>query len=329
MSFLQKPVLPVRISLYVLAAVIVFKFLPAQMPRQAGLPGREEAGGDLTRLSDLEKAAYAEDPAFFPPLPKPGANDWLAQQSEPGQTVAEYADLLPAVKPAAHQKVIGILPLGEFKSGGAPSLETLRQYCAAFFGRETRILEAIPLASLPAKQRINKNTQKRQLLTADILRWLPARKPKDACAIVAVTMEDLYPDESWNFVFGQAMLKGGVGVFSFARYDPAFFGEAAGPETPHLLLRRSAQVLVHETGHMFGLRHCIFYSCVMNGSNRQEESDRTPLHLCPVCLRKLRMGLSFDLLQREERLLAFYTSQGFRTEAEWTRRRIEKLKAAK
>jgi len=38
-------------------------------------------------------------------------------------------------------------------------------------------------------------------------------------------MEDLYPDPSWNFVFGQTSLPGYVGVYSFARYD-SFYQKA-------------------------------------------------------------------------------------------------------
>lgn len=86
----------------------------------------------------------------------------------------------------------------------------------------TRILDAVPVEKVPARQRINPGTQKRQFLTTEILHWLPSLKPADSYALIAVTMEDLYPDEKWNFVFGQARLMGGVGVFSFARYDPDF-----------------------------------------------------------------------------------------------------------
>ena len=85
-----------------------------------------------------------------------------------------------------------------------------------------RILDAVPVEKVPARQRINPGTQKRQFLTTEILHWLPSLKPADSYALIAVTMEDLYPDEKWNFVFGQARLMGGVGVFSFARYDPDF-----------------------------------------------------------------------------------------------------------
>jgi predicted Zn-dependent protease len=29
------------------------------------------------------------------------------------------------------------------------------------------------------------------------------------------------------------------------------------------MLRRSARVLVHETGHIFGLKHCVHFLCIM------------------------------------------------------------------
>ena len=35
-----------------------------------------------------------------------------------------------------------------------------------------------------------------------------------------------------------------------------------------ILLRRSMKVMVHELGHMFGLDHCAYFHCLMNGSGR-------------------------------------------------------------
>lgn len=43
----------------------------------------------------------------------------------------------------------------------------------------------------------------------DLLVFLKKRKPKDAFCIVGVTVIDLYPKDSWNFVFGQASLSEG------------------------------------------------------------------------------------------------------------------------
>lgn len=47
------------------------------------------------------------------------------------------------------------------------------------------------------------------LYLGDLLQFLWNKKPKDAFCIVGITMIDLYPRESWNFVFGQASLSKG------------------------------------------------------------------------------------------------------------------------
>lgn len=48
-------------------------------------------------------------------------------------------------------------------------------------------------------------------------------KPEDAFCMLAVTNVDLYPRDSWNFVYGLASAGTGTGVFSFARHEPNFF----------------------------------------------------------------------------------------------------------
>lgn len=61
-------------------------------------------------------------------------------------------------------------------------------------------------------------------------------------------MIDLYPNESWNFVFGQANPGAGVGVFSFARYDPLFYElhsvASKSACTSTLVLWRSCKVIL-------------------------------------------------------------------------------------
>ena len=61
-----------------------------------------------------------------------------------------------------------------------------------------------------------------------------------------------------------------MGIYSFARYDPDFFDEARPKDYADLILRRSCKVLAHEIRHMFGLQHCIYYDCLLNGSNNLE-----------------------------------------------------------
>src|SRR5207248_9280558 len=107
------------------------------------------------------------------------------------------------------------------------------------------------------------------------------------------------------------------------RYDPAFYGQADTSDYRTMMLRRSCKVLAHETGHMFGLAHCIYFNCLMNGSNHLAESDRRPLHLCPVCLRKLQWSVGFDVLKRYGALERVTPADGFTDEAGWLGRGIK------
>jgi len=53
--------------------------------------------------------------------------------------------------------------------------------------------------------------------------------------------------------------------------------------------------MAHETVHMFGLKHCIYYECLMNGTmSAQEGARKLNNTLCPVCLSKLQSNLKFD-----------------------------------
>lgn len=282
-----------------------------------------KALGDLSDLPPAMRGAYEPSPDFFELIHPPTPGDWLAHQKEPGQPFLAYAGQLsrqPRQQPGRQR--IYILPLGEF-GPAAPSLETLRHYTEAFFGKTARILNPVTIDDVPAARRGSALTGNLKLLTTDILNWLPGQKPEDARAILAVTMADLYAGEGWNFVFGQAQIDTGAGVFSFARY-----GQEPSDTSKELILRRSCKVLSHEVGHMFGLYHCIYYECVMNGSNHLRETDSRPMHLCPVCLRKLQMGAGFDVQSREISLNAFYQAHRLKPEADWTRRRIEKMKQA-
>jgi archaemetzincin len=135
-------------------------------------------------------------------------------------------------------------------------------------------------------------------------------------------MTDLYPDPSWNFVFGQASTRDRVGVYSFARYDPRFYGQAPSADSRMLMLRRSLKVLAHETCHMFGIEHCVWFRCLMNGSNHLAESDARSLHLCPVDLRKLQWSIGFEVVERYRRLRDFHRQTGFEDEGQWLDKRL-------
>ncbi len=290
-----------------------------------GLDVKRAAVGDLAGLSPALQSAFAPDAAEFEPIPKPEAHDWLAVHEEPGQAFDEFKASHPN-RPTRSRHLIYFQPLGNFAADHSPSIAKLRDFAAAFFAIEVKALPATPPAAGEFTTRHNPSTANLQILTGDVLNFLKARLPTDAFCLVAITMEDLYPEPSWNFVFGQASLRERVGVYSFARYDPAFYGEARTAGNQMLILRRSCKVLAHETGHMFGLAHCTFFNCLMNGSNHLAESDRRPLHLCPVCLRKLQWSIGFDVSERYRALEQVCRAAGFSDEAEWFSHRIARLR---
>jgi archaemetzincin len=54
-----------------------------------------------------------------------------------------------------------------------------------------------------------------------------------------------------------------------------------------LWLSRVARTASHELGHCFGLDHCVYYACVMQGSGSLAEDVRQPPYLCHICLKKV------------------------------------------
>ena len=260
----------------------------------------------------------------FPPIKLPRSGDWLAQHTEKGESFEEYRNS-GANKPDATRPIIYLLPIGEFDEESSPPLEEIRAYAAAFFQMEVKLLPAYLPHDLEFEPRTNKNGGQRQILTRSIRTLLRKQLPADAYCLLGITMTDLYPDRSWNFVFGEATLAERVGVYSFARYDPMFSHESRGKDYRSLILQRSCKVLAHETAHMFGLQHCIYFECVVNGSNSMNETDAAPQHLCPVCLRKLHHTAGFEAMKRYEDLARFYRRQKWFEDYDWVQRQLEKV----
>jgi archaemetzincin len=292
---------------------IAMQFKPPDKVQRTG------AIGDLTGLPESLRRAF-EPGSSFQPMGMPGPADWLANHPEPGQTFQAFVNSRPN-RPDNRRRKIYLQPLGDLSQSGGPSAGKLAEFASAFFALDVAVLPALNLSEFRVTERRNPYSGQKQILTADVLALLQSRLPNDAFALVGITMIDLYPDPQWNFVFGQASLRDRVGVYSFARYDPKFYGQTTA-DAQRLIMRRSCKVLAHETGHMFGIQHCIWYRCLMNGSNHIEEADERPLHLCPVDLRKLQWSIGFDVVERYRRLLEFDREAGFQDETSWLEARL-------
>jgi archaemetzincin len=303
----------------------------AEAPAPVGFRVPDEAErlyaiGPFDGLSPATQALLTPGPDYLP-IDAPGPSDWLARFDEPRETFAEFAAALDR-RPAGARRSIYLQPIGEFPEDSAPPLEALREYAQAVFQLETRLLPTLDPATLGVTSRLNPTTQKPQLLAPQLIAVLVARLPADAFCLLGLTMTDLYPEPSWNFVFGEASPSDGVGVFSFARYDPAFFGQARGPGHATVLLKRSLSVLAHEAAHLFGLGHCVYFQCLVCGSNSLDEADRRPIHLCPVCLRKLAHAIGFEPLAQHRALRRFYAAWGMNFEADFMARRLRRAETA-
>jgi archaemetzincin len=265
-----------------------------------------------------------EDPLrpLAAPLGEPEAGDWLSEHPEPGQTFEQYL----AASPVRRGRVLTAIYLclvGDFDGPQQRVIDLTGQYLGMFFDVPVQVRRRVPLADIPTRaRRRHPDWGDDQILSTYVLREvLEPDRPDDALAYLALTASDLWPGKGWNFVFGQANLRRRVGVWSLYRNrDPD-----EGEEAFWLCLRRTVMTATHETGHVLTLKHCIAFSCLMNGSNHQQERDSRPLHLCPVCLRKLLWNLQAEPAAYLQRLEAFCRGNRLDEAAEWYARAVEAL----
>ncbi|MEO6051329.1 MAG: archaemetzincin [Pyrinomonadaceae bacterium] len=280
----------------------------------SNMAAAREAKKEIKQLRDnMAKVA-----PFFKVMGKPDNSDWLASHNEPGQTFEEYFDADP-VKPTKERQKIYVLPLGTFNAKQQMVIEVAAGYLAVFYDLPVEQMAAKPLVAVYPNIRQNKFTKTRQIKTGFILNdILPNILPTDAAALIAFTTDDLYPDESMNYVFGQASLENRVGVWSLSRLDD---------NTDDLgFLRRTLKIAAHETGHMFSMRHCTKYECVMSGTNHLAETDRRPIDACPECTAKICWLSDADQVERYENLAVFCRKNGLNKEAEEFGRKSDVLK---
>jgi archaemetzincin len=259
-------------------------------------------------LDGLRRAMAAVTP-FFQKLPPPGPTDWLANFKEAGQTFNEYLNSNPTV-PTADRRMLYVIPLGKFTDKQNKVIRLTGDYLEAFYGMPVKFLPVQPIKRpLRIKDTrtnaISKRTQVRTgYILDDILRPM---LPADAAALIAFTNEDLFPDTSMSFVFGQASFENRVAVWSLYRLD-----DHADDRT---FLLRTIKIAAHETGHMFSIHHCTAYSCVMSGTNHLTETDSHPIDACPECMAKVCWLSHVEPEERYRRLADFCRRNSLTNEA--------------
>ncbi len=308
------------LTLLLLIAVQAFAFNPPTEEEQI------QAIGKILPTDHHSKACFSISKCFHP-IPAPSPIDWLANVDEPGQTYEQFRKR-NYPKPNEKKRRIYLQPIGVFQDH-APSIEDLKDYAELFFGMQFVILPTVRIDSEEIRSRVHPTQRHRQMYADDILRLLHRNKPKDAYAVLGLTMTDMFSGSRNNFVFGVASTSHRTAVFSFARNNPEFYNALWKPTYAPLVFKRSMRVMTHELGHLFGLMHCIHFACLMNGANHLQESDRQPLHLCPVCLRKLHHQVGFEIVPRYKALNGFFKSHQFQAEEEFTQTRMQEIELAR
>lgn len=298
-----------RTIIFGLLAIAVGSFCYYQFSQRNNVPPINDEAKELYSLAQQLTGLHG-------PV---GQSSWLRTHHEPGQTFGQYTRI-PHIRLTEERNVLYVLPLGEFNEKQMQIVDLSAEFLSHYFMCEVKTLDTMGLDVVPQEaRRVHPSWGMRQVHTRFILdKLLPPLLPDDAVAMIAFTSSDLYPEDSWNFVYGQASLRNRVGVWSlFRNGDPDVEFET--------VLRRTLKTASHETGHMFTIEHCIAYECNMCGCNNREESDRHPLYLCPECVPKIWWSTECDPVERYQRLLAFCEKNNLDEEASYYAKSIKLL----
>ena len=241
---------------------------------------------------------------LYEPVKIPQKGEWLYEQKESGQTFKSYSggmlsspsrninkvyiNILNNKDSFIDQEVLDIFTL--FINSYYPGL-----YC-------TIMKKHNSFEDLGIQPRENGYIQYNAGATIEKLKSFI---PKDGIFIIGLTVMDIYPREEWNFCYGLADKMSGCGVFSIVRH----YDESRSKYKDEKLIRLSAiyqtaYTLIHEIGHLLGLKHCTYYDCIIRGCNHSGEIFNK--FYCPVCMCKLYWNLKFDIINYWNGLLALY-----------------------
>lgn len=236
---------------------------------------------------------------------KPAPGRWIATMKESGQTFDQYLASNPRYSTATRNKLY-IQPLGPFTDAQGQVVTLTADYMGRFFGLPVEVQPALPITDLPARAHRVHPVLGPQLRTSYLMgKFLLEGMPDDAAARIGFVTSDLFPGDTMNFVFGQASLRDRVGVWSLHHLGEP---EKGGWDF-QLSLLRTIKTATHETGHMFSMKHCRKYECVMNGSISLDELDVISVEVCPECMAKLCWATGADPRTRYKKLASFWRGQ--------------------
>uniref|UniRef100_G1LN38 Uncharacterized protein n=1 Tax=Ailuropoda melanoleuca TaxID=9646 RepID=G1LN38_AILME len=155
----------------------------------------------------LLNEAFKPDNDLFGPINLHSQSDWIISHPEAPQDFEQFFSDPYRKAPSPEKCSIYIQCIGSLGNARIISeeyIKCLKGNCEAFFsGLTVKFLELVPVSIRRCSLRVNDNTQNLHILcrAPHIPKFLKKKKPGDT----------FY---SWNFVFGQASVIGGMGIFN-------------------------------------------------------------------------------------------------------------------
>lgn len=133
-------------------------------------------------------------------------------------------------------------------------------------------------------------------------------------------------DKTKRRAFAGSAMASAVDVFN-SLPSPTTMSELAA-----LWLGRVCKTASHELGHCFGMGHCKYFACIMQGTANIAEDARQPAYLCPVDLVKVLTATGASETEHCEALLRFCERRAadrlFAALAAWLCARLRQIAAS-
>jgi len=266
-----------------------------------GIVNDATIGSSTVRDELQEYFDVAATASLYAPIPAPTSiDDWLAKEDVSEQTFDDWQD--DGFKPITGPVVV--LPIGPM-NGGPDLAIMKKYVTAFFLGVDVVVLDEAKIRSSIYKTSIKYGDQDyvlrqrkghaytankyedgfHQYLADSLLRiCIQCLRDTKAFCVVGITMLDLYSseDDDEEFTMGLADPDNFVTICSFARYLPKFQlnlkpkyrneeedkdngKDLTASQLTKLVTLRGVVTMTHEILHLFGVRHCVYNSCMMQG----------------------------------------------------------------
>lgn len=199
----------------------------------------------------------------------PQSNSWKRGHPQERQQSFSHFDQSKGKKANAHRKSLSVIAMdNRFSADEDFMLKITHVYVGLVHGVKSQLFQDELLCS---------NDKRRNQYAVEWNLGVCTQYCPEDGFVLGFTSQDLYGG-SLNFCFGVGVWQYACGLFSIFRLKGWTFATT---------LRRLMIVASHEFGHLRGMKHCVNFSCNMQGSNCIEEFDETPLTYCAECMAKI------------------------------------------